>query len=499
MSDFDNLVKSIENNLPRIKNQEDQTLYKEALSCFKIGAYRASYIMFWLCCAESLKRKFKEAGIAGDNFANNRYSRFIQDEKKEKSIDRALISSSCTYGFIDKVGERKLSDFFAMRSVYAHPYQIAPTMNEVYNIALGILDLVLSNEDELGEKYIDDIINKIETPIGISTIDSDAKKFLKQRIIKISKKYIFDSFKKVIRKLKSHMANTIVSQKLLIAAEIIFSRLEQSDKEGANIHDLIINYPDIFELMVSENNLADYGETNRASILEYLFQHNKLSKLQLFFNNGKLNEKEKAKFRNTISSNELRFLASNGIELKYTYEQVLKGLKSFSFDENNVACEYILSKLSELSTLTPEQQVTLGRQITRISPDSTPSSIGSHRAGNLLKYLPNNITESFAEGIMSEIFEISEIPELRKKDLHIKNIPYLNLAKISKTISQNYTDNLIRKLDNLTSIEGDFVFLCINNEKIKDIYEKISSEYARLYISQNHSPQSSTSTHLHSS
>ena len=40
---------------------EDRPLFEEAVKAARVGALRASYLMIWLSCAESLKRRFREA------------------------------------------------------------------------------------------------------------------------------------------------------------------------------------------------------------------------------------------------------------------------------------------------------------------------------------------------------------------------------------------------------------------------------------------------------
>ena len=44
-----------------ILNGEDRPLFEEAVQAAKAGAVRSAYIMVWLACAESLKRRFNEA------------------------------------------------------------------------------------------------------------------------------------------------------------------------------------------------------------------------------------------------------------------------------------------------------------------------------------------------------------------------------------------------------------------------------------------------------
>ncbi|MHB9091106.1 MAG: hypothetical protein ACYC7H_06775, partial [Chloroflexota bacterium] len=46
--------------LEEVASPEDKILFQEAVDAAAGGAYRAAYIMTWLSCAESLKRRFSE-------------------------------------------------------------------------------------------------------------------------------------------------------------------------------------------------------------------------------------------------------------------------------------------------------------------------------------------------------------------------------------------------------------------------------------------------------
>ena len=47
----------------KIESGDDDPLFREAVRAAQAGALRASYIMVWLACAESLKRRFREARV----------------------------------------------------------------------------------------------------------------------------------------------------------------------------------------------------------------------------------------------------------------------------------------------------------------------------------------------------------------------------------------------------------------------------------------------------
>ena len=54
----------------QILAEQDRPLFDDAVKAAEVGALRASYMMIWLACAESLKRRFREAQLR-DHTAGN--------------------------------------------------------------------------------------------------------------------------------------------------------------------------------------------------------------------------------------------------------------------------------------------------------------------------------------------------------------------------------------------------------------------------------------------
>ena len=76
----------------QILSEDDRPLFDEAVEAAKVGALRAAYVMIWLSCAESLKRRFRETqqrdGVA---------AKIVGDiEAKEKASSSECVGS---FGF----------------------------------------------------------------------------------------------------------------------------------------------------------------------------------------------------------------------------------------------------------------------------------------------------------------------------------------------------------------------------------------------------------------
>ena len=68
----------------QILSAEDKPLFEEATRAAQAGALRAAYVMIWLSCAESLKRRFREAQKR-DGAAGKVVGQIVQKESEHKA------------------------------------------------------------------------------------------------------------------------------------------------------------------------------------------------------------------------------------------------------------------------------------------------------------------------------------------------------------------------------------------------------------------------------
>ena len=81
----------------KIFAKDDLPLFSEAAVAANAGALRAAYVMIWLSCAESLKRRFRESSKY-DNAAGRILARIDSLEKSERSVDKVLLKEAREYG-----------------------------------------------------------------------------------------------------------------------------------------------------------------------------------------------------------------------------------------------------------------------------------------------------------------------------------------------------------------------------------------------------------------
>ena len=145
----------------KIFAKDDLPLFSEAAVAANAGALRAAYVMIWLSCAESLKRRFRESSKY-DNAAGRILARIDSLEKSERSVDKVLLKEAREYGFISDYGFTVLSQAYDLRCVYGHPYREAPSQEQVVCAAASVVSLVLSQPVKLrygfGKRLLNDML-----------------------------------------------------------------------------------------------------------------------------------------------------------------------------------------------------------------------------------------------------------------------------------------------------------------------------------------------------
>ena len=121
---------------------DDHPLFDEAVQAAAAGALRAAYIMIWLACAESLKRRFREAKRR-DNNAGKIVGEIEKREEQHEAVDLVLLIKAHEYGFVSDSASTSLRQIYEMRCIYGHPYEEAPSPEKVIDAVATVVNLVL--------------------------------------------------------------------------------------------------------------------------------------------------------------------------------------------------------------------------------------------------------------------------------------------------------------------------------------------------------------------
>ena len=142
----------------RILHEDDCAMFDDVAKVISAGAHRSAYIMLWISCAESLKRRLKWAAEK-DNQAGKLLGEVEDAEQKHHAVDAKLIKACNKIGVISDVEATHLSQIYENRNIYGHPYNLAPGKASVLSALNTIIDTVFSKPNKLKHSYAIDRLN----------------------------------------------------------------------------------------------------------------------------------------------------------------------------------------------------------------------------------------------------------------------------------------------------------------------------------------------------
>lgn len=142
----------------KVLDANDLIIFDEALGCYNNKLYRSAYIMAWISIIESLKRKIFFLSNEGDTRATTVHQGINTKEENGESTDTYIFRESKVIGIIRAVDFPAIEFFYKNRCLYAHPYSVEPTEQDVVYIFNKAVEIVLSIENYLGKDYINHVI-----------------------------------------------------------------------------------------------------------------------------------------------------------------------------------------------------------------------------------------------------------------------------------------------------------------------------------------------------
>lgn len=144
----------------QILSDNDKPIFDEAVRCANAGALRAAYVMIWISCAESLKRRFREAARR-DHEAGRIVADFVAKEDQQRSVDKLLLNKAKSYGFLKDSSHQILLSIYQMRCVYGHPYEEGPEPEQVTHAASMVVSHLLSQGIRLKRGFAASLLKRL--------------------------------------------------------------------------------------------------------------------------------------------------------------------------------------------------------------------------------------------------------------------------------------------------------------------------------------------------
>ena len=418
----------LSNYADKILADEDRPLFDDAVEAGKAGAPRAAYVMIWLACAESLKRRFREAQKR-DSAAGRIVGDIETKEREHKSVDKFVLEKAHEYGFLSDSGHTILNHVYEMRCLYGHPYEEAPSQEQVSHAAAVVVEHVLSKPVKLRHGFGKQLLKSLlENRSYLDDQQTAVTAFTKDIIPRLDESihgWLLDNYWKELEKLADDSSMAIFFRRGMwfcrtMLTEVgvdVFSYDEWHDRTGRFPKTLmrVCSIADIFKEIGKRAQDSLVGSilaesSTRSSVLTYLERLN---------NDGALSKRQQERFTERVSEMDSSELRSTSLSTKTCYEQLIAAMKSHNWYVQNPAIDLIVSNgPDQAAELNEDQQVILGRNILQCADGRERS------ASRFIKNLSEDESSwpfHVVRGIALETFT-NEKNEIRFKDYHLEKV-----------------------------------------------------------------------------
>ena len=401
----------------RVRADEDEPLFDEAVKSAGVGALRGAYILLWLSCLESLKRKFREAATR-DHTAGKIVGKFKNKEENHQSPDKAILSDAKEYGFLSDVAYQKLEHIYDMRCIFGHPYEEAPTEEEVRHAACTVVENVLSKPTTLKEGYVSSVIkNLMESPSYLDNYEPAVSKHaesIKPKLDKSVYGYLVEQYIKKIGPKASDLSLKVFTDRAVWFIRRFLELADCSMFNSEQWHDLVTKHPQIWCLIFTKRSglFKKIGQRAQDSIVAYLIDNSKirpsgLSDLEYLYDDNALNDRQKDRFQEAIKKSGMETLIASGLKTSTCFDRIIKALKSLDWDIQNPAMELIMQNGEKnLGNLDADQAEILGRNILQTAEGSSDSRYAFDAGDFLDQWIgePNAWPDDMLRGALLECF-----------------------------------------------------------------------------------------------
>jgi hypothetical protein len=404
----------------RIHDDDDRPLFEDAVKAAEAGALRGAYVLIWISCAESIKRRFREAEKR-DSAAGKIVGELEQKEKDHKSVDKFVLDKAKEYGFITDTAYTILLNIYEMRCVYGHPYEQAPLPEQVSHAAAMVVEHVLSQAVRLRHGYGQTLLNSLlQDKYFLDDQKGVVEKFAREIALKIDDRiygWFLDTYWKELEKIADD-----ASQVLYFRRGIYFCRSMAAISAHLFTHDdwhvAVGKYPKILACVVlGKPFFASLGERAQDSLIGFAIDRateraSTLQYIDWLMEGLELSDRQKYRFLKCIDDMELADLRAAKLSLGVCLNRLIAELKSHNWYKQQPAINMIVEYgLEEIARLGTNDQVTLGRNILQVADGGERSS---KRLLQKIGEAPHFWPENFIAGIAIECFA-NESEQVRLK------------------------------------------------------------------------------------
>ena len=317
-----------------------------------------------------------------------------------------------------------------MRCIFGHPYEEAPTEEEVRHAACTVVENVLSKPTTLKEGYVSSLIkNLMETPSYLDNCEPAVNRYVK--LDKNVYGYLVEQYIKKIEPYTDDRSLELLTDRATWFLRRFLELAGCSIFNADQWHDLIIEYPQILCSILAKRAglFKEIGQNAQDSIVAYLIDNSKirpsgLSDLEYLYADNALTDRQKDRFQEAIKKSGMETLIASGLKTSTCFNRIIKALKFLDWDIQNPAMELIMQNGEKnLGNLDADQAEILGRNILQTAEGISDSRY-AFAAGDFLDQWsgePNAWPDDMLRGALLECF-LDDDYKFRLKIRHLNKI-----------------------------------------------------------------------------
>ena len=363
---------------------EDRPLFDDAVEAGKAGALRAAYVMIWLACAEALKRRFREAQKR-DVAAGKIVGEIENKEKEHKAVDKFVLMEANKYGFVSDSGHIVLNHIYEMRCLYGHPYEEAPSLEQVSHAAAVVVEHVLSKPVKLRHGFGKQLLKSLlEEPNFLDDQQTTVEAFTKDILPRLDESihgWLLDNYWEELEKFSDDSSMAIFFRRGTWFSHTILTEVGVDVFSHDDWHDRSSRFPKILMRVCSIANIfKEIGNRAQDSLVGLIIDESAtrasvLTYLERLSINGALTTRQQERFVKHVSEMPLNTIMSAGLRTKTCYERLIDAMTSYNWYIQNPAIDLIVSNgPDQAAELDEKQQENLGRNLLQAGEGTAASA-----------------------------------------------------------------------------------------------------------------------------
>ena len=412
----------------KILSTEDLPLFNDAVQAAEAGVLRAAYLMIWLACAESLKRRFREAQTR-DNVAGEIVGSIEEKEQDHKAVDKFVLDKAREYGFLSDSSYTVLYHIYEMRCLYGHPYEESPTSEQILHAASAVVENVLSKPVKLKHGFCKQLLKSLIEEISYlddqrAVVTAFAKEIL-PRLDESIYGFLLEKYWKNLEEIADDPSLSVFFRRGIWFSQAILLEVGVSVFTKEDWHGKVIEFPKVLShVCINREIFGLIGmraqDSLVGSILTRSVEHASVLKFLERLQNGEaLSNRKRDRFLKHVSSMGISEIRSANLSTVTSFTNLICAMKTSDWYEQNPAIDLIVSNgPSQAAELVKAQQVELGRNILQCAEGrGNSASMFLGELANKSDSWPVDVLR----GISLESFT-NEKDQIRLKNLHLDKV-----------------------------------------------------------------------------